>query len=914
MTSDVLAVVLAHDEPEYLRITLEKLEQQTLKPTRILVVDTSKNFPVSDHSHEIFTLPPKTNFASAINSAVAHADGAGFLWILHDDSAPEPDALRKLMHEVELSPSLAVVGPKQLVWENPKLIKQLGLTLTRSGRIFNRVAGDFDQGQHDYLQDVLAVGSAGALINLETFRALGGFDSSAPPFAAELDFCMRARLAGFRVAVAPQARIQHAALAQEGVRSWGFSGPRTAVRRAEWHLGLSFANPAVFVLAWLFAIPSSLISSLGLLLRKRVGDIPAELAGACLAFLGVFKTLASRSKIARTTTLNPSILKPLRASRAEVKQANQRAHDEELSRAMIEAHARGDQGEAITYASRSLTPSALFFALVLALLNFSWFPTGVAITGAGVIPLGASWLEIFDQAGSNTHVIGLDFIAPADPWVWALAILSAPTFFEPTLAITIWTYLSSAIAFLGAFALANQFSRHNVVRIVAGLAYALWPSITFSLGHTNFAQLLAQSLLPWLFVSLAKIASIGRLNSLRTTMPWSQLGIAAALLAIVGSASPITGIALVLLLLLLAAFRYRRAIPLLFVSGLLVSWWLPPLVQAKGETELLSLLLPPGADIPLSLVADWRLVFMGFGFDSLSLSALVAVAVLPFALVALLESRFSENAILWGGVLLTLATGWVASGISFNFQQPEPLDLSVLLALAGLLLAMLFARATELNSWLRITALVSVVIIGVIPASYQLATNPPEVTYSSGRLVPSLVQAEAEAGSGLRSLQLSRATDGTLSVSVFSGDGIALQELSTRYRLSLAKLASTDSQYQELGQLVANLSAGNGVSLVDSFNNLKIGFVLVSPVDKELQLALDGNGELESIGVTDFGQLWKVREGQFIPNQNQLDLPLIKLGQLAALGLYVLLSIPSGFVRRRTGEDSTIFVDQEETA
>ena len=175
MTASVCAIVLAHDQPQFLQRVLADLKNQTVAPTRVLIVDTSKQLAASSQGYEVLKLDSKTGFAQAIEKAVAHINPEGFLWILHDDSAPDTRALENLLREVELSPSVAIVGPKQVDWDNPRIISQLGLTLTRGGKLFSRVRGEFDQGQHDNSEDVMAVGTAGALINIDVYRALGGF-------------------------------------------------------------------------------------------------------------------------------------------------------------------------------------------------------------------------------------------------------------------------------------------------------------------------------------------------------------------------------------------------------------------------------------------------------------------------------------------------------------------------------------------------------------------------------------------------------------------------------------------------------------------------------------------------------------------------------------------------------------------
>ncbi len=87
MTTDVTAIVLAHDEPELLSRTLKQLSQQSVSPKNVLVVDTSKT-ALENLSYPTLKLDSKTSFAAAISQAVSQLEPTGFIWILHDDSAP----------------------------------------------------------------------------------------------------------------------------------------------------------------------------------------------------------------------------------------------------------------------------------------------------------------------------------------------------------------------------------------------------------------------------------------------------------------------------------------------------------------------------------------------------------------------------------------------------------------------------------------------------------------------------------------------------------------------------------------------------------------------------------------------------------------------------------------------------------
>ena len=326
MTTEVKVIVLAHDEPELLARTLKQLSLQSITPNEVLIVDTSQS-ALQDLSYPSIRLDPKTSFAEAINAAVDQLNPSGFIWLLHDDSAPHSNALELLLREVEISPSLAVVGPKQVDWENPKIIRQLGLSLTRSGKILSRVRGEYDQGQHDNLKDVLAVGTAGALISADTFTQLGGFSPKAPLFATDVDFSMRARLNGQAVIVAPNAKVDHAMYSIQGKRNRGWLkvSPAVAIRHAELHLKLSYANFFAFIIQWLALLPVSIISALWFLITKKPEVVLPEVIGSARTFLSVFSIFRSRSLIAKTTSLKPRILNSLLATRAQVKASNQKA-------------------------------------------------------------------------------------------------------------------------------------------------------------------------------------------------------------------------------------------------------------------------------------------------------------------------------------------------------------------------------------------------------------------------------------------------------------------------------------------------------------------------------------------------------------------------------------------------------------
>jgi GT2 family glycosyltransferase len=114
-TAPVLAILVCHNGENWLPLALSALRRSTIRPRHVLAVDTGStdstpsllaeaadpvgvvagpdSYPVLDG---VVTLSNETGFAAAVNEATAQAverwgDPGAWIWLLHDDCAPEPD-------------------------------------------------------------------------------------------------------------------------------------------------------------------------------------------------------------------------------------------------------------------------------------------------------------------------------------------------------------------------------------------------------------------------------------------------------------------------------------------------------------------------------------------------------------------------------------------------------------------------------------------------------------------------------------------------------------------------------------------------------------------------------------------------------------------------------------------------------
>ena len=131
--------------------------------------------------------------------------GATFLLFCHDDVVLDPSAIRLLVEEAFRS-NAAIIGPKLVEYDHPDILLEVGMAIDRFGVPHSGIEpGELDQEQHDSVRDVFFVSSTVMLVRADLFAELGGFDAMTFPGAEDLDLCWRARIAGARVMVAPDA-------------------------------------------------------------------------------------------------------------------------------------------------------------------------------------------------------------------------------------------------------------------------------------------------------------------------------------------------------------------------------------------------------------------------------------------------------------------------------------------------------------------------------------------------------------------------------------------------------------------------------------------------------------------------------------------------------------------------------------
>jgi GT2 family glycosyltransferase len=248
-------VIVAHDGAAWLPRVMDALAKQTRSVQRVVAVDTGS----TDRSGSmlgqafgraaVFGMDRTTGYGVAVAKALRHRsanahvplsgssreDRTEWVWLLHDDSEPAPDALQRLLAGAREAPQAAVFGPKIMDWSDRGILLEAGTTIDRAGR---RITGieprEVDQGQHDGDRDVVAVSSAGMLVRRDVWDQVGGFDPGMRLFREDTDFCWRVQAAGYRVRVITGAVVYHVEAAARNRRDASASRRRRRDRATRW--------------------------------------------------------------------------------------------------------------------------------------------------------------------------------------------------------------------------------------------------------------------------------------------------------------------------------------------------------------------------------------------------------------------------------------------------------------------------------------------------------------------------------------------------------------------------------------------------------------------------------------------------------------------------------------------------------
>lgn len=909
----------------HLQRTLAALAAQTRPVDALTIVlcgadQALTQVAASSGAEGVITAPAGTPFAVATALATPRLTG-DTVWLLAQDTAPDPDALVRLAGALELSPSLVIAAPKLVAWDDRGEILSLGVSMDRYGGTVELAAGELDQGQRDGDADVLGADVRGMLVRRDAWNALGGLDPALGGADEGLDLGVRARLAGDLVSLVPTARV---AVAGDGVAAMARGRRRArrrafATRTAQLHRRLAYAPAPAVLLHWLSLLPLALWRTVLHLVTKVPYRVLPEWGATLLVMARPAAVARARRRIRAVRMVGWSRIAPLRVSRTEMRlRWDADGGDPE---APVRSELRFFVGGGAWTVLGALAVSAALFAPLLA-----WPVLG----GGGLAPLRASVAQLWQDAAWGARPLGLDAIGPADPFSALVALIGSLSPGDPSRAFVVLWVLALPLAVLGGWFAATRVTESSLLRITAGLSWALAPTFLAALVEGRPAAVLLHLLLPWLFFA----ASVAHRS-------WAPAGAASLLLVAVLACAPSLAPAVVVLwsaalvvVALVAGRGVARVIWLLVPTAVVFA----PLVwtQVRRGTPW-ALLADPGvpyagaeasadplgrallaAGFPTSDPGGWASVVDGPVWWVALLVAPLAV----LAVLAVLTPRWVTASALLVIAVTGLATAFAAVGVAVSLRDAVPVPLWAGSGLSLAWIGVVGAAVVALDAGVvdRVRALrpvgalvmLAALLVAVAPA-LTAQTAPADsgrsvLTNGPSSTLPAFVAAEGRGSTDIGTIVLDPRADG-LRVDVVWGGSATLSGQST---LQATRTAASPAD-QELAALAADLVTPSADDVVTRLADRGIGFVLLSsaPAGEDdvirgarlgAATSLDQRDLLDPVGATSRGDLWRVNT-EIVPraaiddHQRRLQ-QLVALGSLGVVVVALLLAAPTAASRR----------------
>ncbi|MFF4491491.1 glycosyltransferase [Streptomyces sp. NPDC001544] len=812
-----------------------------------------------------------------------HGEPVQWLWLLHDDCAPEPDALAQLLrvvdNELELGrEDVAVVGPKLRGWYDRRQLLEVGVSIANSGRRWTGLdRREQDQGQHDHVRSVLSVSTAGMLIRRDVFEQLGGFDKRLPLMRDDVDLCWRAHAAGHRVLIAPEAVVRHAEAASRERRTVDCLGRTAASPHKVDKAGAVYTllvNTRTAALPWVLLrlVLGTLLRTVAYLVGKVPGQAVDEIRGLLGTLLRPERIIAGRRRRGRPQVdkgeLRPLFPPPGATVRATVEQVAGNlfgGSDPEVSSAgrhggAVESGPGGDDADFLEIEQFARLkriarkPGPVLF-LVLLLVSFAACRNllgGGALAGGALLPAPAGAGELWSRYLDAWHPVGAGGTPSAPPYLAVVAMLAGTLLGSTGLAVTVLMVFSVPLAGFTAYFASRPLVTSRLLRAWAAVVYAFLPAATGALAGGRIGTAVLAVLLP--LIARAGIAASGLANSSGARGSWRATWAYALLLTITTAFTPIVW-------------------PIALVLGLGV------LAVRRGEIVAYGLRFLAQLGTPLLVLAPWSLTLLPFGFfqeagleygssaasalDLLGASpggpgtvhGLMLIGVVLAALAALLRSeRQAGIRTAWAAALV----GLVFAVLSNRSAWAGPATLVYGLALlAAAVLGADGARARVAEQsfgWRQpVAALIAFVSAAgplLVAAGWVIGGADGPVERRDPVQVPAFVAEDSSTRDQARTLVLDSDSTAQVRYSLVRGSGA---------RMGDAELAAADGENGELDKVVANLVAGSGADQAAQLGKFAVRYVLVHRgAPHEVSRVLDATPGLTRLSQQGGSALWRI--------------------------------------------------------
>lgn len=215
---NVSVIVLHWDGLEYTKACIQSILKSCYTHYKIWVINNNPqvqlNITLSDFPAEIVRVI-NTNrnlgYAGGNNFGIelSITDGAEYIWIVNNDVIVDPNALSQLVEAAKYKPRISFCGPLVLIREDPHRILSAGGYLRDGYKSEFRGVGHLNLGQFSKLEQVDYLSGCALLVSIKMIKSIGMLNEKYFLYHEDVEWCYRAKKAGFEVLFVPDAYVWH---------------------------------------------------------------------------------------------------------------------------------------------------------------------------------------------------------------------------------------------------------------------------------------------------------------------------------------------------------------------------------------------------------------------------------------------------------------------------------------------------------------------------------------------------------------------------------------------------------------------------------------------------------------------------------------------------------------------------------
>lgn len=214
--SELTVIIPTWNQKRLLQNCLQSLQRQKV-PCHVQVVDNGSTDsteemvksiqPTFSCRLEYVNLGYNGGFAKAANIGI-RSTSTEFVALLNNDTEAGPGWVETGVAALHQYPNYAILASKIIDYHRRKQLDSAGDCYTRGGIPYKRGRGQSVKG-FSRIEPILGASAAAAFYRRGLFEEIGFFDENFFMYLEDMDFCLRAHLAGHRCLYLPDAIVYH---------------------------------------------------------------------------------------------------------------------------------------------------------------------------------------------------------------------------------------------------------------------------------------------------------------------------------------------------------------------------------------------------------------------------------------------------------------------------------------------------------------------------------------------------------------------------------------------------------------------------------------------------------------------------------------------------------------------------------